>query len=360
MAFSSAFDTSDEDAAAAAALTPTPSSSATGDDLWQLSLVPDDLALPLHPEPLHRVPASRAGVAAATNSFVCSRCRGLRYDTMRCPAGGGVARPFCEACFQEARATQKNMLREAIAAEDEAAEALRRQLQQRAQRKSFFVSQRSPAAGITRATHIDHSVIHLPALLRACVLADADAARAVLDKAEYQRLANVEDVVADGPHRSRTPLILAAQKGSRAIVELLLSRHANAEANDLLGMTPLMHAAYEGHADVVDELLCAGAKVDRVAFCGYTALLLAANKGHCAVLRRLMAAKADVLARTPKGRNALVVASFNGHEDAVRLLLGHPGVESDTVDAEGYSPRDAALVMNHRRVVALLDSLGVK
>ena len=55
-------------------------------------------------------------------------------------------------------------------------------------------------------------------------------------------------------------LILAAEKGNLAIVELMLKNGAEVDQASLEGVTPLMAASYAGAAPVVQRLLAAGAK----------------------------------------------------------------------------------------------------
>lgn len=51
-----------------------------------------------------------------------------------------------------------------------------------------------------------------------------------------------------------TPLLLAAAKGQKDVVELLLANEAATNTKDDNGETPLHKAAAEGHEDVVELL----------------------------------------------------------------------------------------------------------
>ncbi len=51
-----------------------------------------------------------------------------------------------------------------------------------------------------------------------------------------------------------TPLHLAAQQGSKEVVELLLANQADVNAKDSGGYTPLQWAIKRGHPDVAESL----------------------------------------------------------------------------------------------------------
>ncbi|KAF2804422.1 HET-domain-containing protein [Mytilinidion resinicola] len=85
---------------------------------------------------------------------------------------------------------------------------------------------------------------------------------------------------------SRPPLSWAAERGHKAVVELLLrTEKANVNLEDMDGQTPLSLAAVGGHLAIVERLLQEKAKVNPAA--GYfvrTALQAAAGGGHLAVV----------------------------------------------------------------------------
>ena len=58
-----------------------------------------------------------------------------------------------------------------------------------------------------------------------------------------------------------SPLHLAAYRGHRDIVALLVDRGANVDAVDNYGWTALHLAAYRGHRDIVELILASGANV---------------------------------------------------------------------------------------------------
>ena len=119
-----------------------------------------------------------------------------------------------------------------------------------------------------------------------------------------------------------TPLSLACQNGSTAMVELLLERGADPNTVVRGGETVLMTAARTGKPGPVKALLARGANVDAKERRGQTALMWAAADGHAAVVELLLKAGADF--RTPlpdSGFTPLFFAARGGRTDVVRALL---------------------------------------
>lgn len=94
--------------------------------------------------------------------------------------------------------------------------------------------------------------------------------------------AQVED---RGQKNDCTPLMEAASAGHVEIVKLLISHHADVNAQSSTGNTPLMYACAAGHLEVVKELLAAGANIEDHNENGHTPLMEAASAGHVAVAR---------------------------------------------------------------------------
>ena len=120
-----------------------------------------------------------------------------------------------------------------------------------------------------------------------------------------------------------TPLSLACQNGSTAMVELLLAMGADPNFALRGGETPLMTAARTGQPGAVAALLSKGAQPEAKDRRGQTAMMWAAGDGHPEVVKLLLAAGADF--RTPlpaSGFTPLFFAARNGHLEVVRALLG--------------------------------------
>ena len=140
-----------------------------------------------------------------------------------------------------------------------------------------------------------------------------------------------------------TPLSLACQNGSAAMVELLLAQGADANTTLRGGETVLMTAARTGKPGPVAALLSRGAKVDAKERRGQTALMWASADGHAAVVELLLKAGADFRAALPdSGFTPLFFAARDGRADVVRVLLNAGADVNATMEPKkptGKGPR---------------------
>jgi ankyrin repeat protein len=96
-----------------------------------------------------------------------------------------------------------------------------------------------------------------------------------------------------------TPLLLGANNGSSAMIDLLLTAGANANTTNEVGTTPLMMAASSGSVDAVQELLAYGADINaQEKTYGQTALMFAANRNRAPVVKVLLQKGADSTVKT--------------------------------------------------------------
>jgi ankyrin repeat protein len=94
--------------------------------------------------------------------------------------------------------------------------------------------------------------------------------------------------------QAETPLFMACQAGSAAMINLLIAHGADANRVNSLGTTPLMIAAASGSAAAVDALIAHGALANaREQAQDQTALMFAANLDRADAIRMLIAHGAD-------------------------------------------------------------------
>ena len=110
-----------------------------------------------------------------------------------------------------------------------------------------------------------------------------------------------------------TPLTLACQNGSAAMVATLLKAGADPNVVQWTGETPLITCARTGDVQAVKLLLSAGADVDVTEERqGHTALMRAVAGKHSPVVQALIEAGADVNARSKDGFTRVAVFRSGG------------------------------------------------
>ena len=120
--------------------------------------------------------------------------------------------------------------------------------------------------------------------------------------------------------------------------------------------TPLMIAALKGHKDVVNLLLNKGAEIDKCDDYGKTPLHVAAW-GHLHVVELFLDRGAQHDSRNRGGRAPLHMAAEGGHKDVVKVFLDH-GTDVDIKDNYGFTPLTWAAMMGHMEIVQLLLKMG--
>ena len=156
-------------------------------------------------------------------------------------------------------------------------------------------------------------------------------------------------------------LVSAAQSGSVAIVNLLLSDniHADVNAVDKAGISPLAEAAECGHLAIGRILLDNGADPNLSGHeDGMTALLLVAQAGNnefATMLLQKSDPPADIEAKDSIGSTSLMLAAQQGHATTIELLLRH-NANPNAVDNDGTSALFFAAQEGFSKIVfALLD-----
>lgn len=113
----------------------------------------------------------------------------------------------------------------------------------------------------------------------------------------------------------------SAQKGQKAVLELLLQSGANPNTRNRSGDSVLNMATRGGHEELVELLLVSGADPNLTNKSGSTPLHQAALKGHEALVRLLLKNNADPNTVNDSGATALHEAVSGGHDMVVKQLL---------------------------------------
>lgn len=176
-----------------------------------------------------------------------------------------------------------------------------------------------------------------------------------------------------------TALMMASRSGNADAVKLLLDQGAKIDAKDTLrGTTALMWAAEQGHDAIVELLATRGAdlraqsevlrplKRRGLGFApasqqggsngpvkgGLTALLFAVREGSLDCVRALTKAGADVNETSADGSSPLLVAVQNGHYDIALFLMDH-GADVNLANAKGWTPLYLAVKTRNQETTAI-------
>ena len=152
----------------------------------------------------------------------------------------------------------------------------------------------------------------------------------------------------------RTPLTLAAGRGHNDVSLYLIDKGADVNKKDRVKKTVLHHYVSEsGDLKVVKLLLSKGAKIDAKDEGRRTPLMLAAGRGQNVISLYLINQGADVSKKDVRKRTALHYASESGHLKLAKLLCSK-GAETDVEDEDRRTPLMLAAVGGHKDTLLYL------
>ncbi|XP_048245222.1 ankyrin repeat domain-containing protein 50-like [Haliotis rufescens] len=206
---------------------------------------------------------------------------------------------------------------------------------------------------------------------------------------------DMEDINSRGC-KKRTPVMAAALRGHKEVVELLVGegadvslvserganilhlacRGGNVEvvkyilSQDMVGInsrgwkkrTPVMAAALHGHKEMVELLVGEGADVSLVSKAGNNILHTACRGGDVEVVKYVLSQ--DMVRINSRGwqkRTPVMVAALRGHKEVVELLVGE-GADVSLVSERGANILHLACLGGHVEVVKYVlsqDKVGI-
>lgn len=176
-----------------------------------------------------------------------------------------------------------------------------------------------------------------------------DACKNGLDNSAINTLINdgadIDFKNADG----KTPINVAATKGHKRVVELLIARGANSTIVDNLNQSPLMAAcrnSEDGADDIISLLVYAGAPLNDYDNLGKTPLLICVDKGDAKSAKLLVERGADIEAE---------VRDRNTGSTNYRNTYGYISNNDTEV---GYTPLWLAVSNDYRTMLTTLIMLG--
>eukprot|EP01064_Diplonema_japonicum_P029637 TRINITY_DN484_c2_g1_i2.p1 TRINITY_DN484_c2_g1~~TRINITY_DN484_c2_g1_i2.p1 ORF type:complete len:573 (+),score=167.06 TRINITY_DN484_c2_g1_i2:113-1831(+) len=156
-----------------------------------------------------------------------------------------------------------------------------------------------------------------------------------------------------------TVLHTAVQKGSKSIVDILLSFKADPDKVTDFGWTALHLAAQRGMFQVVDVLLRSKANPNKRDKYGETPLHVASKHGSVPVVDRLMDSSADPnLQNNPNGWTPLHHAAYEGHASIAEAMRWCKAASMK--DNHGRLPSDIAKRHDRTAVLQVLNGKEVK
>jgi len=120
--------------------------------------------------------------------------------------------------------------------------------------------------------------------------------------------------------KNNTLLHIAADKGAKEMVELLISGGADIKIKDSSGTTPLHFAVCRQNKDVAELLITSGSDVNTKDNNGNTPLYVTAKYGYKNMAELLISSGADVNMKNNEGETPLNLAIENGQNELAELL----------------------------------------
>lgn len=191
----------------------------------------------------------------------------------------------------------------------------------------------------------------IPALIMAASRKQTAVVEALLDK---KADVNIRATDKEKGIEQITALHVAATNGHVEILQLLLDRGGNVNAQDKSGLTPLMAAAELGNTVAVILLIDKKADVNLQDYDGLTPLFLATVTGQLDVARILLENGAQPDLADDQFTTPLMIAAQQGDVELVKLLLEKGANAKARRGPNGYRAVDFAKVNGHKDVMALL------
>uniref|UniRef100_A0A1A8N2G5 non-specific serine/threonine protein kinase n=1 Tax=Nothobranchius pienaari TaxID=704102 RepID=A0A1A8N2G5_9TELE len=140
------------------------------------------------------------------------------------------------------------------------------------------------------------------------------------------------------PNKHGTPpLLIAAGCGNVQIIEVLMRKGADIQANDKTGANAVYHAARHGHVDTLRFLHDNRCPLDVQDKCGETALHVAARYGNVDVVSYLCSIRSNPNLTDLEKETPLHCAAWHGYSAVARALC-QAGCLVDAKNREGETP----------------------
>jgi serine/threonine protein kinase len=149
------------------------------------------------------------------------------------------------------------------------------------------------------------------------------------------------------------------QQELRELIDFLLLKGADINANSVRNFTPLVSAIHRGNTEIAKFLVAKGADVNGKSFDNSTPLVSAIHGGNTEIAKFLIANGADVNGKSWRSYTPLLVAAGKGDTELVNLLIANRA-DINGEDSYGSTPLQVAVQRGHPEIVELLRSYGAR
>ncbi|XP_048254579.1 serine/threonine-protein phosphatase 6 regulatory ankyrin repeat subunit B-like [Haliotis rufescens] len=158
---------------------------------------------------------------------------------------------------------------------------------------------------------------------------------------------------------NRTPVMMAAKRGYRNVLAVLVSKGADVSLRDRRGNNILLYTCAGGQVEMVKYVLSLN-KVDinRRGQRGWTSVMVAARLGNREMLDFLISKGSNVSLTANEDTNILHAACIGGHLEMVKYVVSQDFVDINSRRWNGKTPLMLSAIKGHRDVFDFVLSRG--